>query len=304
MGRSYTFRPIRALTRATQLQDPTRWPAGPACQSQAHALAILSSAAVWGPRARDRGRGPVLLPRGNHTRAAEYRDSWELWGRPDSPNGAVFDPALYPPCSPLNSVVRPSREANHRAPLCRRAIHWYAAVAILSPVTVEARNRVGELRRCAGNSPVCSPCGFDRRRDSEFLAEGCGRHCTVDRPRRCPLDWWVGLHDARLDPGDVLHNSRRGTGPCSVRPVVSGDGPPWSSGGATVDRWGIGGSATAVRCDLCGGDGLDRSNSRTAISGRPIRIWRAQLTLGDFESEPSIRDPMIMVAYRFELKLF
>jgi hypothetical protein len=66
----------------------------------------------------------------------------------------------------------------------------------------------------------------------------------------------------------------------------------------------IGGSATAVRCDLCGGDGLDRSNSRTAISGRPIRIWRAQLTLGDFESEPSIRDPMIMAAYRFELKLF
>jgi hypothetical protein len=58
--------------------------------------------------------------RGNRARAAEYRDSWELWGRPDSPNGAVFDSALYPLLS-IYSVVRPSREANHRALLRRRA---------------------------------------------------------------------------------------------------------------------------------------------------------------------------------------
>ena len=75
------------------------------------------------------------------------------------------------------------------------------------------------------------------------------------------------------------------------------------SGGADAAGGGPGGNATAVRCDLCSGDWLDRSNSRTAISGRPIRIWRAQLTLGDFESESSIRDPMAMAAYWFKLKL-
>jgi hypothetical protein len=66
----------------------------------------------------------------------------------------------------------------------------------------------------------------------------------------------------------------------------------------------LGISPRAVRCNLCGGDGLDRSKLRTAISGRPIRIWWPRLTLGDFESEPSTRDPMTMAAYRFELKLF